>query len=60
MSVTSPAPPPPPPAPTGTVAARAVNARKVYGSGDTVVNALAGVTVDGRSLASAGVVMALS
>lgn len=46
MSVTSPAPPPPPPAPTGTVAARAVNARKVYGSGDTVVNALAGVTVD--------------
>jgi putative ABC transport system ATP-binding protein len=48
MSLTESAPPPPPPPPAsgGAVAARAVNARKVYGEGDTVVNALAGVTVD--------------
>ncbi len=37
--------PPPPPA-AGSVAARAVDAVKTYGEGDTVVNALAGVTVD--------------
>ena len=40
--------PPPPPA-SASVAARAVDARKVYGEGDTVVNALAGVTVDFQS-----------
>jgi putative ABC transport system ATP-binding protein len=46
MTMTS-SPPPPPTAPgTGDVAARAVDATKVYGEGDTVVNALAGVTVD--------------
>ncbi|HEX2578332.1 MAG TPA: ABC transporter ATP-binding protein [Aquihabitans sp.] len=47
MTMTS-SPPPPPPAAgaAGAVAARAVDARKVYGEGDTVVNALAGVTVD--------------
>ncbi|CAN5158129.1 hypothetical protein BH20ACT3_BH20ACT3_13910 [soil metagenome] len=28
------------------IAARAIDACKVYGEGDTVVNALAGVTVD--------------
>ncbi len=45
MTVASPDtnPTPPPPA---AVAARAVDARKVYGEGDTVVNALAGVSVD--------------
>ncbi|MGN6695473.1 MAG: ABC transporter ATP-binding protein [Aquihabitans sp.] len=37
---------PPPPSAGAKVAARAVDARKVYGEGDTVVNALAGVTVD--------------
>ena len=37
---------PPPPPTAGTVAARAVDAVKTYGEGDTVVNALAGVTVD--------------
>ena len=36
---------PPPPAPQA-VAARAVEATKTYGEGDTVVHALAGVTVD--------------
>jgi putative ABC transport system ATP-binding protein len=36
----------PPPSAGAKVAARAVDARKVYGEGDTVVNALAGVTVD--------------
>jgi putative ABC transport system ATP-binding protein len=42
--------PPPPPAPrVESVAARAVDARKVYGSGDTQVTALDGVTVDFRS-----------
>jgi len=47
MTMTSSPPPPPPTAPgTGDVAARAVDATKVYGEGDTVVNALAGVTVD--------------
>ncbi len=47
MSVTAPeSAAPPPPADNGSVAARAVDARKVYGSGDTAVNALAGVTVD--------------
>ncbi len=45
MTVATPESPAPPPA-TGEAAARAVDARKVYGSGDTVVNALAGVTVD--------------
>jgi putative ABC transport system ATP-binding protein len=45
MTVASPESPAPPP-PTVGVAARAVDACKVYGSGDTVVNALAGVTVD--------------
>ena len=45
MTVATPESPAPPPA-TGEPAARAVDARKVYGSGDTVVNALAGVTVD--------------
>ena len=45
MSTTTSEMPPPPPAATG-VAARAVDARKVYGEGDTVVNALAGVSVD--------------
>ena len=37
--------PAPPPAPASTVAARAVNATKVYGRGDTEVRALDGVTV---------------
>jgi putative ABC transport system ATP-binding protein len=37
---------PTPPAPSTQVAARAVDAVKTYGEGDTVVNALAGVTVD--------------
>jgi len=45
MSTTTSEMPPPPSAPAN-VAARAVDARKVYGEGDTVVNALAGVTVD--------------
>jgi putative ABC transport system ATP-binding protein len=36
----------PPPAAPGTVAARAIGAVKTYGEGDTVVHALAGVTVD--------------
>ncbi|MCU1499851.1 MAG: transporter related protein [Acidimicrobiales bacterium] len=44
MTMTS-SPPPPAPA-SGAVAARAIDARKVYGEGDTAVNALAGVTVD--------------
>ncbi len=43
MTVTDPASPA---APTGTVAARAVNAVKTYGSGDTVVKALDGVNLD--------------
>ncbi len=43
MTVTDPAPPA---APTGAVAARAVDAVKTYGSGDTVVKALDGVTLD--------------
>ncbi len=37
---------PPAPQGSGAVAARAVNAVKVYGEGDTVVNALADVSVD--------------
>ena len=37
---------PPPAAAPAAVAARAVNAVKTYGEGDTVVHALAGVTVD--------------
>ncbi|HWJ62863.1 MAG TPA: ABC transporter ATP-binding protein [Acidimicrobiales bacterium] len=45
MSTTTSEMPPPPAAPAN-AAARAVDARKVYGEGDTVVNALAGVTVD--------------
>jgi putative ABC transport system ATP-binding protein len=45
MSTTTPEMPPPP-APSTRVAARAVDAVKTYGEGDTVVNALAGVTVD--------------
>jgi putative ABC transport system ATP-binding protein len=45
MTTTTP-PPPPPAAPTTAVAARAVDARKVYGEGETQVQALAGVTVD--------------
>ncbi len=46
MTMTS-APPPPAAAPSsGAVAARAVDATKVYGEGDTEVRALAGVTVD--------------
>ena len=44
MSVATDIPPPPPTA--GSIAARAVGARKVYGSGDTQGNALDGVTVD--------------
>jgi putative ABC transport system ATP-binding protein len=36
----------PAPAAADAVAARAIDARKVYGEGDTVVNALDGVTVD--------------
>ncbi len=40
-----PAPAPAPPPPPGTAAARAVDAVKVYGSGDTAVRALDGVTV---------------
>ncbi len=35
-----------PPPPTSRVAARAADARKVYGEGDTVVNALDGVSVE--------------
>ena len=38
--------PTPPSSPSGTVAAKAVDARKMYGEGDTAVHALAGVTVD--------------
>ncbi len=45
MSTTTSEMPPAAPAPSG-VAARAVDAVKTYGAGDTVVNALAGVTVD--------------
>jgi putative ABC transport system ATP-binding protein len=46
MTTTS-APPPPPVAPaSAVVAARADDARKIYGSGDTEVRALDGVTVD--------------
>ncbi len=45
MTMTS-SPPPPAAAPGRDVAARAIDAEKVYGEGDTVVNALAGVTVD--------------
>src|SRR4051812_16133308 len=45
MSITTEEPTPPAPAP-GAVAARAVNAVKIYGEGDTVVHALADVTVD--------------
>ncbi len=37
---------PPPPPTTTTVAARAIDAHKVYGEGDTEVRALDGVTVD--------------
>ena len=43
MTVTEPASPA---APTGAIAARAVDAVKTYGSGDTVVRALDGVTLD--------------
>ena len=43
MTVTEPAPPA---APTDAIAARAVNAVKTYGSGDTVVKALDGVNLD--------------
>ena len=43
MTVTEPASPV---APTGAIAARAVDAVKTYGSGDTVVKALDGVTLD--------------
>ncbi len=46
MSTVTPESAPPPPPPSSPIAARAVDARKVYGEGDTVVNALAGVTVD--------------
>ncbi|MBX3313901.1 MAG: ABC transporter ATP-binding protein [Actinobacteria bacterium] len=46
MTESAPPPPPPPPPPSGDVAARAIEARKIYGSGDTEVQALAGVTVD--------------
>jgi putative ABC transport system ATP-binding protein len=42
-STTEPAPPPPP---VAAVAARAVDAVKTYGDGETAVHALAGVTVD--------------
>ena len=45
MSITTPETAPPAPAP-GAVAARAINAVKTYGEGDTVVHALADVTVD--------------
>jgi putative ABC transport system ATP-binding protein len=45
MTMTQPAPPPGPPS-GAPVAARAIDARKVYGEGDTAVQALAGVTVD--------------
>ncbi len=45
MTMTS-TPPPPPAAGTGPVAARAVDATKIYGSGDTEVRALAGVNVE--------------
>ena len=44
--MTTTTPPPPPPAPNATVAARAIDARKVYGEGETQVLALDGVTVD--------------
>ena len=46
MTVASPETNPTPPPPSTAVAARAIDARKVYGEGDTVVNALAGVSVD--------------
>jgi putative ABC transport system ATP-binding protein len=45
MTVTETPPPPPPPA-TGDVAARSVNACKVYGAGDTEVRALDNITID--------------
>jgi len=45
MSTTSPEAAPAPPSSDG-IAARAVNAVKIYGEGDTVVHALADVTVD--------------
>ena len=49
MTATETPPPPPPPphrAITGEVAARAVHASKVYGSGDTEVRALDNITVE--------------
>jgi len=48
MSTTAPDAAPPAPAPTA-LAARAIDAVKTYGEGDTVVHALAGVTVDLRA-----------
>jgi len=45
MTMTS-STPTPTPGGSGQVAARAIDARKVYGEGDTEVNALAGVSVD--------------
>ncbi|QXC63550.1 ABC transporter ATP-binding protein [Aquihabitans sp. G128] len=44
--MTSTPPPPPPASAGGAVAARAIDAHKVYGEGETVVKALDGVTVD--------------
>ncbi|WP_421118214.1 ABC transporter ATP-binding protein [Aquihabitans daechungensis] len=46
MSTTTTSDTSPPPPPSTAVAARAVGAVKTYGEGDTVVHALAGVTVD--------------
>nr|WP_254126804.1 ABC transporter ATP-binding protein [Aquihabitans sp. G128] len=46
MTMTSTPPPPPPASAGGAVAARAIDAHKVYGEGETVVKALDGVTVD--------------
>jgi putative ABC transport system ATP-binding protein len=49
MTVTDAHPQPGTPATPSAVAARAVDARKVYGSGDTAVHALDGITIDFRT-----------
>ncbi len=46
MTLTDATPPPPPPPPAGDAAARAIDAVKVYGQGETEVRALDGVTVE--------------
>jgi putative ABC transport system ATP-binding protein len=46
VTVTDPNPPAPSPPPAQEIAARAIDAVKTYGSGETAVHALAGVTLD--------------